>query len=444
MLLDPLHGRLDGGLGIGQRRWLMWKIRASLKGVLASVAVALVGGSLQAVPATPGLYAVFNVSWGNPVQTGSFTIKLDYERAPLTVANFVTLAEGTRSWLRAADGKIRATPYYNGITFHRVISGFMIQGGSPNGLGTDGPGYIFPDEFHPQLRHSKAGILSMANSGIATNGSQFFITLGATSWLDDTHSVFGEVVENLTVVQAIGQTPVGTNDRPVAPAVITSVEIVRQGTAAQAWDPLAQPLPQIKGWQGILGQTVDPSPAFTLNWPRPGTGSTLVYGSENLAQWQGLGDFLDRDFASPDPLPIDPSFAAKPRQFFNLVRVELPGGIPTPTVLRGHRLVMTTVPGPPQAGFTMTVNFTGDSTGTFTCVPVGGSAISGNVTHYAIYQVGVYVLLVDIYYANNLPVQYAASFVDMGFYNSSSGFGKKVTQNGANSYNFTFTWQPIP
>ena len=125
----------------------------------------------------------------------------------MTVANFVGLAAGTKEWTDPKSGQKVTRPYYNGLVFHRVIEGFMIQGGDPLGTGTGGPGYKFADEFSPKARHSKAGILSMANSGPHTNGGQFFITLAATPWLDNKHSVFGEVVDGLDVVKKIGATP---------------------------------------------------------------------------------------------------------------------------------------------------------------------------------------------------------------------------------------------
>jgi peptidyl-prolyl cis-trans isomerase A (cyclophilin A) len=159
---------------------------------------------------------------------GSFTIRLFAEEAPKTVANFVGLAEGTREF---TDPKTRQTakrPFYDGLIFHRVIDGFMIQGGDPLGSGTGGPGYQFADEFSPKLRHRGAGTLSMANAGPNSNGSQFFITLAATPWLDDRHSVFGEVVDGLDVVKKIGKTPTRQpGDRPVVPVTIESVRIER-------------------------------------------------------------------------------------------------------------------------------------------------------------------------------------------------------------------------
>ncbi len=157
-----------------------------------------------------GVYAVLHTN------KGDITLLLEHKKTPMTVANFVGLAEGTLN----VNGK--NAPFYNNIKFHRVIENFMIQGGCPKGTGTGGPGYTFPDEFDDTLKHTEAGILSMANAGPGTNGSQFFITHVATPWLDGKHSVFGHVVQGLDVVNAIAQ---GDS--------IKSVEIIRKGTEAQ-------------------------------------------------------------------------------------------------------------------------------------------------------------------------------------------------------------------
>jgi peptidyl-prolyl cis-trans isomerase A (cyclophilin A) len=159
---------------------------------------------------------------------GTFTVRLFEEEAPKTVANFIGLAEGTKEWTDPRSNRRVTQPYYDGVIFHRVIDGFMIQSGDPLGQGIGGPGYNFPDEFHPSLRHDKAGMLSMANRGPNTNGGQFFITLAPTPHLDDRHSVFGEVVEGMDVVRAIGRAPTGDRDRPIKDVVIQSITIERK------------------------------------------------------------------------------------------------------------------------------------------------------------------------------------------------------------------------
>ncbi len=164
-----------------------------------------------------GIYAKFNT------EKGEILVKLTHEKTPGTVGNFVALAEGK------LDNKARSKgePYYDGLTFHRVIPDFMIQGGCPLGTGTGDPGYKFDDEFHPALKHDAPGVLSMANAGPGTNGSQFFITHTATPWLDNKHTVFGHVVQGQEVVDAIEQGD-----------AMDSVEIQRVGEACEAWDAL--------------------------------------------------------------------------------------------------------------------------------------------------------------------------------------------------------------
>jgi len=167
------------------------------------------------------LYATLKTSMGDIV------IQLFDDKAPKTVANFVGLASGTKEWMDPKTDEKVKRPLYNGTIFHRVIPGFMIQGGDPRGNGTGGPGYRFEDEFHPDLRHNKAGILSMANAGPNTNGSQFFITHQATPQLDGRHSVFGEVVKGQEIVVAIANVPRDPRDRPIKDVVIKEVVITR-------------------------------------------------------------------------------------------------------------------------------------------------------------------------------------------------------------------------
>ena len=144
-----------------------------------------------------GTYAIFETSQGNIV------IKLFEKEAPKTVENFTGLAEGTKEFTNEKTGKKEKRPFYDGLIFHRVIPNFMIQGGCPHGSGMGGPGYKFADEFHPSLKHSKPGKLSMANSGPNTNGSQFFITVAPTPHLDNRHTIFGEIVEGQDVASRL-------------------------------------------------------------------------------------------------------------------------------------------------------------------------------------------------------------------------------------------------
>jgi peptidyl-prolyl cis-trans isomerase A (cyclophilin A) len=158
---------------------------------------------------------------------GNFSARLFDAEVPKTVANFAGLAEGTVEWTDPRTGRKVKQPYYDGTIFHRVIADFMIQGGDPLGQGTGGPGFTFADEFSPKLRHAKPGVLSMANRGPNTNGGQFFITLVPTPWLDNKHSVFGEIVAGMDVVEKIGRTPTSA-DRPLKPVTIQSVTIERK------------------------------------------------------------------------------------------------------------------------------------------------------------------------------------------------------------------------
>jgi len=163
-----------------------------------------------------GLYAQMETS------KGKIVVQLEFEKTPITVANFVALVEGKNTLV---NEKFSGKPFYNGLKFHRVIADFMIQGGDPEGNGSGGPGYKFKDEFVPELKHDKAGILSMANSGPATNGSQFFITHKATPWLDGRHTIFGHVVSGQEVVNSIAQ-----DDK------IIKITIIRKGGAAKKFD----------------------------------------------------------------------------------------------------------------------------------------------------------------------------------------------------------------
>ena len=158
---------------------------------------------------------------------GTVTIRLFPDHAPTTVRNFVELAEGGREWTDPRTGAMTKDKLYDGTVFHRVIAGFMIQGGDPLGTGTGGPGYKFADEIHPDLRFDKPYLLAMANAGRGTNGSQFFLTVGATPWLNCKHTIFGEVIGGADVVDAISRSQTKPGDRPATDVVLQSVTIER-------------------------------------------------------------------------------------------------------------------------------------------------------------------------------------------------------------------------
>ncbi|MBI4166479.1 MAG: peptidylprolyl isomerase [Acidobacteria bacterium] len=168
----------------------------------------------------PGLYAVLDTT------LGEITCRLFPDKAPKTIENFVGLAQGTKEFTDPQTRARTKRPFFDGLIFHRVIPQFMIQGGCPLGSGTGGPGYKFADEFSPDLKFDKPGKLAMANAGPGTNGSQFFITVAATDWLTNHHTIFGEVVEGYNVVEKISKVPRDRGDRPNTPVVMNSVKIV--------------------------------------------------------------------------------------------------------------------------------------------------------------------------------------------------------------------------
>jgi peptidyl-prolyl cis-trans isomerase A (cyclophilin A) len=240
-------------------------------------------GAAVAAPVDDGLYATIQTTMGD------VCFELYYTNVPRTVANFVGLAEGTRPWIDPRSTFVSNDPYYNGILFHRVITNFMIQCGSPGGTGTDGPGYTFEDEFDPALRHDRPGVVSMANSGPDSNGGQFFITVTSYPSLDDVHSVFGSVVEGMDAVLNIAAVAVDGNDRPLEDVVITNAFITRNGTQAQQFALTNQALPKVEALPisidstngiGLAVETVDAS------WP-------IIYASTDLTNWTlGKEDYL--------------------------------------------------------------------------------------------------------------------------------------------------------
>lgn len=184
-----------------------------------------VGVDSEKIKLENGLYALFETNMGEVL------VQLEMEKAPMTVANFVALAEGNHPLLNQDEKK----PFYDGLIFHRVIPQFMCQGGDPEGTGAGGPGYTFPDEFHPDLRHNVPGILSMANSGPNTNGSQFFITELPTPWLDDRHTVFGHVIAGIENINSMARVPANAQNKPNED-ITMKVTVLRKGKVAKEFN----------------------------------------------------------------------------------------------------------------------------------------------------------------------------------------------------------------
>ncbi len=275
---------------------------------------------------------------------GDFTCELAYQAAPQTVANFIGLAEGSRTWIDPATGAMKSgVPYYDGTKFHRVIAGFMNQGGSRNGLGTDGPGYVFRDETDNGLDHSQPYVLSMANSGANTNGAQFFITVSPQNHLDGKHTVFGNVTTGQAVVDAINTAPKHPNPKPdeadyqlVDPVFINSIEIRREGDAAQVFDIHAQDLPVCVPAAGRLVVKPNTSTKLHLDAPLPGGSMIKVFRSTNLSSWNDLGSlFQGTDATGHSEIQFDPAEAS--RAFYQPSIVLYPDAL-APAAIGGRTL----------------------------------------------------------------------------------------------------------
>lgn len=308
-----------------------------LKQYLSLLLLASTSSGLAQYAGTNGIFAEFNTSMG------SFTCRLDQVLAPKTVANFIGLATGERAWLDLPSGTVKTNPFFNGTTFHRVIAGFMNQGGSPNGQGTDNPGYAFEDEFSPSLRHDTFGTLSSANSGPDSNGGQFFVTAGATPWLNDVHSVFGKLYGGSNVVYAINRVATGANDKPLTNVVLQTVVIRRIGPAAQAFNIQAQGLPVVTNLNLKLNVT---GSTASLGFSNRLYADNRLFTSTNLHNWTEtkLGIELGGTPANGTQASAPPG-----RRFFRAAQIQYPSSTFAPKNLHGR---------------TLTINFTAGRSGT--------------------------------------------------------------------------------
>jgi len=371
-----------------------------------------------ATAAQNGIFADFTTSMGN------FTCQLDYTNAPKAVANFIGLATGQRAWLDLPTGQVRTNAFFDGSLFHRVIPGFMIQGGSPNGQGTDGPGYAFPDEFTPLLRFSSPGVLAMANSGPKSNGAQFFITVAATSWLNDVHTIFGWLTSGTNVVTAMSQVSTDPNNKPLTNVVIQRVTIRSVGTAAQAFNISSQNLPVVSNPGLSLAVA---SNQASLSFTNHQFADNRLYSSTNLTDWSA--ELLGIGITSSGTNTFDRAEDGTQR-FFRFAQVQYPSSTFAPNTLYGRTIALTFSGG---AGI-ITVSFDGTGTGTYTYPPEP----AGAVTSYTWNQEPYRGFLWPIYYSGLVPMTLQLNFDS----NTGGSFTGTAYTSPASSVAGTFTLSP--
>ena len=299
---------------------------------LLAAACCLLAASYRVDAQEEGLFARIATS------EGMIRARLAYDKAPLTVSNFVGLIEGSQKAIDFQRGKLTAGSYYDGLTFHRVIGEFMIQTGSPAGDGTDGPGYTFEDEFHQDLAHDEAFVLSMANSGPNSNGSQFFITVAPTPWLNGAHSIFGSVEEGHQVVRAISEVSTDENDAPVSPVFIETITIERVGAGANAFQLDLAGLPKV-GFASPRSAVADSGYHLELVFQPNANYSLLI--SPDLRRWtpRSIG-FIGDAAPAMVQLNVTEFVAARSTSFFRVSEVHYPGGVWPPESLSQKTLDM--------------------------------------------------------------------------------------------------------
>lgn len=335
------------------------------------------------VPTDPGLYATFTITHGGDA-FGEFTCKLEYEKAPLTVANFVSLAKGTLGWVDLVGGTAKkGVPFYDGIKFHRIDRELGIQAGSPNGEGTDGPGYFLPDEFHTDLLHDGAGVLSMANSAPNSNGSQFFITLVEASHLDGFHPVFGSVLsEDMDVINSIA-TDVPLDDpeselaKPIKDLVIQNLEIIAVGSEAQAFSEGDYGLPIIDNIKTTVGRDGE---ILSLQFPQERFHQYESSRSDDLGEWISISSLTNKDPPSGDAVVDISSFVSgKDKQFFKAYQINHGN---RPDNLVGKEFILNFR----SSGELMKLNITAERTTENTDSPLGTFVLNettfGNIEDY--------------------------------------------------------------
>ncbi len=317
--------------------------------------------AVEAPAQTNGIFADFATSMG------IFTCQLDYTNSPKAVASFVGLATGQRAWLDLVTGAARTNAFYDGLTFHRVISGFMIQGGSPDGQGGDGPGYEFVDESSPALNFNNPWVLALANSGPDSNGSQFFVTVEPYPFGNNSYVIFGRVVSGTNVVSAINQVATDANDKPLTNMVLQQVSIRRVGAAAQAFDINAQGLAAVANLPIKIGLGVG---QVSLTFSNRIYSDNRWYSTTNLSSWTANGLGIEVKVPTSNTVQVLSDSAEK---FFRFAQVQYTTPILPPKNVLSSKLSFSL-----NSGGLFTVTFDATGGGTFTA-PLGQSGV---VTDY--------------------------------------------------------------
>jgi cyclophilin family peptidyl-prolyl cis-trans isomerase len=364
-----------------------------LPAILATGAFLLCG--LSRSSAQDGLYADFQTSMG------SFTCRLDYAVAPKAVANFIGLATGQRAWLNLTNGTAQTNAFFEGITFHRVIANFMIQSGSPNGLGTDGPGYAFVDEFKDTARFNGFGVLAMANSGPDSNGSQWFITVAPTPSLNDVHTIFGQVVGGSNVVYGISRVATDANDKPKTNVVIQTVSIRRVGSNAQAFRIDDQGLPVVTNQPMAI--TSASGGRWALNWSTNRQyADNRIYFSTDLPQWHE--DRLGIELSAQVTNRVYRSNEVT-QAYYRLAQIQYAASTFAPKSLQG-RLLTLNLRDVTQSIGTLKITFDASGGGTYTFTGQN----PGTVTQYTWSQEPYRGNLWPIYFSGLVPMTMRLDF----------------------------------
>lgn len=336
---------------------------------------------------------------------------LDYTNAPRTVANFVGLAAGQRAWLDLPSGKAKTNAFYDGLNFHRVVSGFVIQAGSPNGTGGDGPGYAFPDEFSPALVFTNFGVMAMANSGTNSNGSQFFITVAPFTSGNNTYSIFGKLVSGSNVVYAISQVATDANQKPLTNVVMQQVQIRRVGTAAQAFDVNAHGLPVVTNLPLTISNA---GSQVSLTFSNRLFADNQLYSGTNITSRSA--NALGIEVSSP---VTNRTFWIKdaPTRFFSLAQVQYASSTFAPKSVVGKTIVVNFT----QTGETFTNVVTSTTAGTYGYKQGTNAPASGSIQY--LWQQQPYRGVFEVFYSS--PLDFQVNF-QLNFTNSTGGLSKDL------------------